>query len=882
MKKIKSYILALTAAIVGGMALGACQDDFDTPAIEVPAATIEANITIADLKERFWSDETNYADSIYDPEDENHRFVIAGRVVSSDEASNVFKSLVIQDETAAIAISINSYNLYLNYRVGQEIVLDLTGMHIGKYNGLQQLGRPEWYANGNAWEVTFMSPEFFAAHAQLNGLPKRELIDTVKVANFGLLTPNPENLRRYQSQLVRLQNVRFEDAGKELFSEYHSSGVNRNLVDRAGQTLAVRTSGYSTFWNTTLPEGNLDVVGILSYYGTTGWQLILIDEAGCIKVGDRPGTKDNPYTVEQVVEDEAAGTPGDGWIKGYIVGTVAPEVETIAQASDIQWEGPFILNNTLVIGATADATALDKVLVVSLPAESPLRQYGNLRDNPGNLGKEILIKGTFEKYMGTFGITGNTGRLDEFEIDGLTIDSGEIAEGDGSESTPYNVAQVVAKNPSDTQTALESNVWVKGYIVGYMPTGGNSTLLKDAVFSAEGATNLNLVLGPTADCTDASKCIGVQLPVAIRDALNLQAHPDYLGKVLAVKGGIYKYCGGPGIKSTSAYTIEGGGTTPPTPPVGDAVTSLDATFDGGTMPAGWSNVNISGDKAWYFPSFDNNYYAAMTGFKGTTPPFDQWLLSPAIDMSKVANKVLTFESQVNGYGSTKTTFGVYVLNSADVANATKTELNCTLATAPASGYSGFVPSGNIDLSAYTGTIYIGFRYYSPQDANYATWCVDNVKLNAGAGGDTPGGDTPGEPGDAVTVMASIFQDHLTAPVTAEGYTFEVAKNGGSTAPAYHAGTSAVRIYAKGSLKITGAPMAKIVFTIADDNKYRYTTFTPSAGRLDPEQATGDTTITWVGNSGDVTFTVGDLATLGSESTKPGQIRITKIEIYPAK
>ncbi|MBP3590748.1 MAG: hypothetical protein J6J61_09240, partial [Muribaculaceae bacterium] len=287
MKKIKSYILGLTAAIMAGTALSACQDDFDNPVIEVPQATIEANISIADLKAQFWNDATNYADSIYDADDPTHRYVIAGRVVSSDEASNVFKSLVIQDETAAIALSINSYNLYLNYRVGQEIVIDLTGMHIGKYNGLQQLGRPEWYANGNAWEVTFMSPEFSAAHAQLNGLPQRQLIDTIAVPNFAMLTPNPGTLRRYQSQLVRLQNVHFEDAGKEKFSEYHSSGVNRNLVDQAGQTLAVRTSGYSTFWNTTLPEGNLDVVGILSYYGTTGWQLILIDENGCINVGDR-------------------------------------------------------------------------------------------------------------------------------------------------------------------------------------------------------------------------------------------------------------------------------------------------------------------------------------------------------------------------------------------------------------------------------------------------------------------------------------------------------------------------------------------------------------------------------------------------------------------
>ena len=73
-----------------------------------------------------------------------------------------------------------------------------------------------------------------------------------------------------------------------------------------------------------------------------------------------------------------------------------------------------------------------------------------------------------------------------------------------------------------------------------------------------------------------------------------------------------------------------------------------------------------------------------------------------------------------------------------------------------------------------------------------------------------------------------------------------------------------------------------MFTIAADNSYRYTTLTPTSGKMDPAQAVGDTTATWVGDSADITFTVGDLATLGSENTKPGQFRFTKIEIYKAK
>ena len=168
----------------------------------------------------------------------------------------------------------------------------------------------------------------------------------------------------------------------------------------------------------------------------------------------------------------------------------------------------------------------------------------------------------------------------------------------------------------------------------------------------------------------------------------------------------------------------------------DPVASINENFDASSsIPAGWTQKQVAGDKAWYVPSFKGNNYAAMTGFKGNGP-FDQWLISPAIDMSKVSKKVLTFDTQVNGYGSTQSALKVFVLTAADPTTAKTTQLNPTLATAPATGYSDWANSGELDLSAFSGIIYIGFEYTSPVADNYATWCVDNVKLNA-EGGSTP-------------------------------------------------------------------------------------------------------------------------------------------------
>lgn len=115
--------------------------------------------------------------------------------------------------------------------------------------------------------------------------------------------------------------------------------------------------------------------------------------------------------------------------------------------------------------------------------------------------------------------------------------------------------------------------------------------------------------------------------------------------------------------------------------------------------------------------------------------------------------------------------------------------------------------------------------------------------------------------------------------TKGNFTFTASKADGQTNPGYNAGTQAVRIYAKGTLNIKtvdGANMTGIIFKLASDAGYRYTTFTPNTGAVS-EQKLGDTEIDWTGAANNVTFTVGESATLGSDGdTKAGQIRIASI------
>lgn len=757
MRNLKTYLSLLFA---GALSLTACQDDFDDPDANSPESTWLSDSgnyelkTIGEVKAEYWSDADNYYASIGETAEGKH-LIVKGKVISSDAAGNIYKSLVIQDETGALAMSINANSMCNQYRRGQELVIDLTGMTIGKYAGLQQLGSPE-DSPSYGQQTTFMPYQEFVMHAQKNGAPEPAEIDTITVNSLAELTGGPEVLRKWQSRMVRFNNCSFVDGGIETFAASKET-VNRSLTLSDGGTIVVRTSGYSNFYSDVLPEGHGDVAGILSYHSNGGWQLLLIDRDGCMNFGNPtigPGAEDNPYTVNEALSIIAGGgTVTGAWMTGYIVGAVAPGVQTVSANGDIQFTADPDLDNTLVIAQDASCKDWTKCMMVSLPQGSKLRTYGNLPDNPGNYKKQIWLKGNFATELGMAALTGNNGAASNFRIEGVEVPGGDEPSdenGDGSESKPYTVAQVIALNPTSTTAspAGGSQIWVSGYIVGSMPTGGSSTTLDGTNFSTADAAVTNLVIGPTADCTDYTKCVGVQLPTeavapGVRSALNLSDNPKNLGKKVKLFGDVMKYCGGPGLKNTSKYVLDGagGGNDDPNPS-GEAVSSLNETFPGKTKPTGWTSKAVTGDKDWYYTEFNSISYAAMTGYKGTAP-FDAWLLSPAIDMSKVSDKTLTFETQVNGYGSTTTTFEVYVLTSSDPATAGKTKLNATMAQAPASGYSSWTGSGNIDLSSFSGVVYIGFRYAATTDANYATWCVTNVKLNAGGG--SGGGDNPGTP-----------------------------------------------------------------------------------------------------------------------------------------
>ena len=119
------------------------------------------------------------------------------------------------------------------------------------------------------------------------------------------------------------------------------------------------------------------------------------------------------------------------------------------------------------------------------------------------------------------------------------------------------VAQAIANQD------LADAQMVKGYVVGWYSSHKND---KKVVFSAEGTADTtvivtNIVIADDAACTDAAKCLCVQLPQGMaRTICNLKDNPDNLGKEIKVKGLLQKYNTMAGLKETSFAEVNGKST----------------------------------------------------------------------------------------------------------------------------------------------------------------------------------------------------------------------------------------------------------------------------------------------------------------------------------
>ena len=170
-------------------------------------------------------------------------------------------------------------------------------------------------------------------------------------------------------------------------------------------------------------------------------------------------------------------------------------------------------------------------------------------------GSDPKTSSTNKRYMEPFTIT-ETCTVKAWEED-ADIYAEKTFTKNTVEVVEVSVEDVIAAAPENTNAADgQQKVWVKGYIVGYVEGQAYAT---GAHFDADGCeVKTNLLLATNYNETNVEKCIPVQLPNGdVRNDLNLQDHPDNLGKEVKLYGYVLKYFSVPGFKNVTAYEFTG-------------------------------------------------------------------------------------------------------------------------------------------------------------------------------------------------------------------------------------------------------------------------------------------------------------------------------------
>jgi len=226
----------------------------------------------------------------------NYNLSVYGTVTADEVSGNIYKELFIQDATGGIQISMTSSSQIYE---GQKVRVSLNGATITKDNSMLMIDN--------------IDPD-----RQIIKQEGEEHIAPAIVNIEDLLIPSGEIFSPYQGRLIQLNNVEFlcNDVWSTWADAIAQFDENRTLTDANGDIIIVRSSGYATFANQTLPRGNGSLIAVVTQYGSTV-QLSIRTPEELNMTGTR--INDCPYYVKNF-EDQNI-TSG-GWSTQNVIGSI--------------------------------------------------------------------------------------------------------------------------------------------------------------------------------------------------------------------------------------------------------------------------------------------------------------------------------------------------------------------------------------------------------------------------------------------------------------------------------------------------------------------------------------------------------------------------------
>jgi len=145
---------------------------------------------------------------------------------------------------------------------------------------------------------------------------------------------------------------------------------------------------------------------------------------------------------------------------------------------------------------------------------------------------------------------------------------------------------------------------------------------------------------------------------------------------------------------------------------------------------GWLNQDETGNRAWQWKLYDENFYAQMTSYNSDETN-TTYLVTPLIDLSTATNPMLSFDVAIGYYTHDALTVLISDNYAGDIGDATWTDItsNFTIPQTPTDAYSSLETAGSMNLSSYSGMIAIAFRYDGDDASGETTTIqIDNILI----------------------------------------------------------------------------------------------------------------------------------------------------------
>ena len=403
MKKIKFIALAFLA-----LTLGSCMGDgYADPDLteKVPAAPYGNNslreknvISIADLKTQFASVVNSSTDAYKLIEKD---MMIKAVVTGNDVSGNIYNQVSVQDKSGAIIIAINGSGLSGYLPVGQEILINLKGLYIGNYRKLPQIGGVNTKLSDGSLGIGKIERAIWNEHFKILN-PGEADASTVVPEEFDLTKlTDAAYMEANVCKLMTLKKVKFASAnGTNVWAPGDTNTslelINAETGKKISSNLVVRNSGYSKFANEVVPQGVLDITGILTRYykkDKDTWQIVL-RSTDDLKASETGGTLEKPYTVAQALEKINAGTAGDA--KVYATGIIV-KVKDVDTGS--YGNGTFVISDD---GKDTEGKTLEVFRCFNIDGAKWTEETKKILVP----GKKVVVSGTLLDYNGTKEIKG--------------------------------------------------------------------------------------------------------------------------------------------------------------------------------------------------------------------------------------------------------------------------------------------------------------------------------------------------------------------------------------------------------------------------------------------------------------------------------------------